>query len=128
MNLGYNGPYIDMAFNANELSKRDITIPLPDGYSYKRIYIIRVVNISALFLYIDIHAGDRLTFPVVNSKSPSTLRLFIPDLSKPSEIKFLIEEFGQIPDPNYFDTIFNLISVEDGDGKRYPVIPSDQFK
>lgn len=128
MNLHYKGPYIDMTFNANELSDRDITIPLPDGYSYKRIFITRVTNISALFLYIDIHTGDRLTFPVVNSKSPSTLRLFIPDLSKASEIKFIIEEFGQIPDPHYFDSTFKPILVTGEDGNKYNVIPSDQFK
>lgn len=128
MNLRYQGPYIDMTFNPNELSERDVTIPLPAGYSYKRIFITRLVNISALFLYIDIHSGDRLTFPVVNSKSPSTLRLFISDLSKPSEIKFIIEEFGQIPDPHYFDKAFDPILVPGDDNKNYTIIPSDQFK
>ena len=128
MKLTYRGPYISMTFNANELSNRDVTIPLPDGYSYNRIFITRVVNISALFLDIDIHTGDRFIFPVVNSKSPSTLRLFIPDLSKPSEIKLIIEKFGQIPDPHYFDNTFNPIVVRGDDGKYYTMISSDQFK
>lgn len=61
--------------NINGPSK-DITFDLPNGYTLQTIYITRVTNISALFSYIDIHAGDRITFPVVNSKSPSTLRLY----------------------------------------------------
>ena len=128
MKLSYNGPFIFMSFNANELSNRDTTIPLPDGYSYKRIFINRVTNISALFSNIDIHTGDRLTFPVVNSKSPSTLKLFISDLSKPSEIRIIIEEFGQIPDEHYFDRAFYPIAIKGNDGNGYPIIPSDQFK
>ena len=128
MNLSYKGPCITMSFNPNELSNRDTTIPLPAGYSYKRIFIIRVINISALFLNIDVHTGDRFVFPVVNSKSPSTIRLFIPDLSKPAEIRFIIEEFGQIPDSNYFDKTFDPIPVTGDDGNNYPIIPSDQFK
>lgn len=126
--LNVNGPFIQISFNANELSDRDITIPLPDGYSYKRIFINRLVNISALFLNIDIHSEDHLTFPVVNSKSPSTLRLYIPDLSLKAEIILTIEKFGQIPDPNYFDKAFNPILVTGEDGNKYNVIPSDQFK
>ena len=126
--LNINGPLIYISINANELTDRDITIPLPDGYSYKRIFINRVVNISALFSNIDIHAGDHLTFPVVNSKSPSTLQLYIPDLSRKSEIRLTIEKFGQIPDPNYFDKAFDPILVTGDDGNKYNVIPSDQFK
>lgn len=128
MILSYKGPFIFMSFNPNELSERDVTIPLPDGYSYKRIYIDRVTKISSLFLNIDIHTGDRLTFPVVNSKSPSTLRLFIPDLSLASEIRIIIEEFGQIPDPNYFENTFTPIIIRGNNGNNYPIIPSDQFK
>lgn len=77
---------------------------------------------------IDIHTGDRLTFPVVNSKSPSTLRLFIPDLSKPAEIRLIIEKFGQIPDEHYFDRAFDSTAIKGNDGNNYYIIPSDQFK
>ena len=123
-----NGPFIHISFNANELSNSDITIPLQGGYSYKRIFINRVINISSLFLNIDIHTGDRLTFPVVNSKSPSTLRLFIPDRSKAAEIRLTIEEFGQIPDEHYFDKAFDAITIKGNNGNNYPIIPSEQFK
>lgn len=126
--LNIKGPFIHISFNANELSDRNITIPLQNGYSYKRIFINRVLNISALFLNIDIHTGDRLTFPVVNSKSPSNLQLFVPDLSRPSEIRLTIEEFGQIPDEHYFDKAFDPIPVTGDDGNMHLVIPSDQFK
>lgn len=47
--LNINGPFIQISFNPNELSDNDITIPLEAGYSYKRIFINRVTNISALF-------------------------------------------------------------------------------
>lgn len=122
-----NGPFIYINIDANGSSK-DVKIDLPAGYTYERIFINRVSNISALFSDIDIHTGDHLTFPVVNSKSPSTLRLFIPDLSKPAEIKLTIEKFGQIPDPKYFDKPFDPILVTGDDSNRYLVMPSDQFK
>ena len=122
-----NGPFIHIIVDPNGSSK-DIKIDLPYGYTYQTIFINRVTNISALFSNIDIHTGDHLTFPVVNSKSPSTLRLFIPDLSKPAEIRLTIEKFGQIPDPNYFDKIFDPISVKGDNDNNYLIIPSDQFK
>ena len=122
-----NGPFIHISVDANG-SSRDIKIDLPYGYTYQTIFINRVTNISALFSNIDIHTGDRITFPVVNSKSPSTLRLFISDLSRPAEIRLIIEKFGQIPDAHYFDKAFDPILVTGDDGNKYNVIPSDQFK
>ena len=122
-----NGPFILIGIDPNGSSK-DIKIDLPNGYSYQTIFINRVTNISALCSNIDIHTGDRITFPVVNSKSPSTLRLYIPDLSKPSEIRLTIEKFGQIPDPNYFDKAFDPILVKGDNDNKHLIIPSDQFK
>lgn len=52
----------------------------------------------------------------------------IADVNKESEIKFIIEKFGQIPDPHYFDNAFKPILVTVDDGNKYKVIPSDQFK
>ena len=72
--------------------------------------------------------GARITFPPVNCKSPSILWLYITDITKEAEIRLTIEKFGQIPDPYYFDRIFQPISVVGNDGKKYNVIPSDQFK
>lgn len=40
----------------------------------------------------------------------------------------IIEKFGQIPDPHYFDKAFDPILVTGEDGKEYKCIPSDQFK
>lgn len=122
-----NGPFIFISIDPNG-TLRDIEIDLPAGYTYERIFINRVTNISALFSDIDIHTGDHITFPVVNSKSPSTLRLFISDLSRRAEIKLTIEKFGQIPDSHYFDGSFKSILVTGEDGNKYNVIPSDQFK
>lgn len=122
-----NGPFIHISIDPNG-SSRDITINLPNGYTYQTIFINRVTNISSLFSNIDIHTGDSITFPVVNSKSPSTLRLFIQDLSKPAEIRLTIEKFGQIPDEHYFDKPFDPIAIKGNDGNDYLIIPSDQFK
>lgn len=122
-----NGPFISINVAANGPSK-EVTFDLPNDYTFQTIYITRVSNISALFSYIDIHSGYRITFPVVNGKSPSTLRLYIPDLSKNAELRLTIEKFGQIPDPHYFDKAFEPILVTGDDGNEYNVIPSDQFK
>lgn len=81
-----------------------------------------------MFPNLDIHTGDHITFPVVNSRSLAALYLYIDDLSLPSEISFTVEKFGQIPDYNYFENTFDPIFVTSDDGREYKVIPSDQFK
>ena len=124
----YQGPLIYIAFKANELSEAHTTVQLPDGYSYERLIIHDLMNIRELCPYQSVHVGDRITFPPVNSKSPTILHLYIPDLTKPAEIRLSIEKFGQIPDPHYFDKSFNPIIVKGDDGNNYNVIPSDQFK
>ena len=129
MTIDYNGPFIHIAFKANELSPGPRIVELAPGYTYERIFIHDLQNISALNPYQRVERGDRLTFPPVNSKSPSLVHLFIPDATKDAKISFSIEKFGQIPDPNYFSYIpFASISVTCDDGKEYNVIPSDQFK
>ena len=128
MTTEYYGPFIHMHFNANELSEGHTYVQLPDGYSYERIFINMLINITELHAFQNMIRGDRLTFPPVNSKSPSILYLFIPDITKPADIRFTIEKFGQIPDPNYFTNPFTPILVTGEDGNEYKVIPSDQFK
>ena len=128
MTADYYGPFIHIHYTANELSEGHTYVQLPDGYSYERIFINGLVNISELNTYIPVKSGDRLTFPPVNSKSPSILYLFIPDITKPADIKLTIEKFGQIPYPDYFTNPFEPILVTGDKGKKYKVIPSDQFK
>lgn len=115
-------------FNANELSNNSTIIQLPDGYTYERIFILAANNIVSINPYVSIRTGSVITFPVVNSKSPSTLSLYISDISKEAEIRLTIEKFGQIPDTHYFDKAFEPILVTGDDGNEYNVIPSDQFK
>ena len=121
-----NGPLIFLSIDAS--NSNEIKINLPNGYTYERIFINRVKNISALFPNLDIHTGDHISFPAVNGKSPAALHLYIADRSLPSEISLTIEKFGQIPDYNYFENTFNPIFVTSDDGREYKVIPSDQFK
>ena len=128
MTVTYFGSFIRIAFKANELSEGHTYVELAPGYSYERIFINELINITELHAYQGVTSGDRLTFPPVNSKSPALLYLFIPDITKPAEIRFSIEKFGQIPDPHYFDGSFKSILVTGDDGNEYPVIPSDQFK
>lgn len=120
MTVEYYGPFIHINIRANELSEGHTYVQLTDGYSYERIFINSLVNISELNTYIPVKSGDRLIFPPVNSKSPILLYLFIPDVT--------IEKFGQIPYPDYFTNPFKPILVTGDDGNKYKVIPSDQFK
>lgn len=122
-----NGPTIILKFEPNELTKQDYDYPLPLGYSINIIYVTHIDNVQAINRAY-IKDGTRLVFPVVNSKSPSTITINIPDITKKAEIRFTIEKFGQIPDKMYFKTAFTPILVTGADGNKYNVIPSDQFK
>lgn len=122
-----NGCNITLKFAANELTSNDYVYILPSGYTINTIYITTLTNIEAINRAV-IERNTRLVFPVVNSKSPSYITLYISDLTKAAEIRFTIEKFGQIPDDSYFDSAFKPILVKGDDGKEYKVIPSDQFK
>lgn len=126
MRMTVQGNFISINFDPNE--KKPDMIQLPDGYSFETIHIISLDNIAYLFLYMQISTKATFSFPAVNSKSPCCVQPGIIDVSKKSEIKFIIEKFGQIPDPHYFDKAFKPILVTGDDGNEYKVIPSDQFK
>jgi hypothetical protein len=128
MTFTVSGNFIRIYIEANELSNDHITLAMPDGYTYKTIVILYTMNISELNSYLYIVSGVDYTFPIVNSSSPSTISLFINNITKPAEIRFIIKEFGQIPDINYFKKAFDPILVTGSDGNEYNVIPSDQFK
>lgn len=122
-----NGNNIRIAFDANELTNNRVHITLPNGYSYETIHITVVNNIGEIAKLVSV-GYNVYTFPPVRSHSPSTFDLFVQDLSKRAEIRLVIEKFGQIPYPNYFDRAFDPILVVGDDGQEYNVIPSDQFK
>lgn len=122
-----NGCNITLKLAANESTSNDYVYILPSGYTINTIYITSLTNVEAINRAL-IQRNTRLVFPVVNSKSPSYIGLYISDLTKAAEIRFTIEKFGQIPDDHYFDKAFKPILVTGDDGKEYNVIPSDQFK
>lgn len=122
-----NGCNITLKLAANESTSNDYVYILPSGYTINTIYITSLTNIEAINRAL-IQRNTRLVFPVVNSKSPSYITLYITDLTKAAEIRFTIEKFGQIPDTHYFDKAFKPILVTGDDGNEYNVIPSDQFK
>lgn len=122
------GNFCRIYFSAAELSNGNVTVTLPNGYTYKTVLVIDANNVSELNNYMHIITGVDYTFPIVNSSSPSNLSLYIPSTDKEAEIRFIIKEFGQIPNPNYFEKAFDPILVTGSDGKEYNVIPSDQFK
>lgn len=122
-----NGCNITIKLAANESTSNDYVYILPNGYTINTIYITSLTNIDAINRAL-IQRNTRLVFPVVNSKSPSYITLYINDVNKEAEIRFTIEKFGQIPDICYFDSAFKPILVTGDDGKEYKVIPSDQFK
>lgn len=126
--IQYSGNFIRIYFKANELTDKHTTIQLQDGYTYERLHINDAYNVTELIPFMSIFNGETITFPAVNSKSPSTISIYVPDITKEAEIRITIEKFGQIPDPKYFATAFEPILVKGDDGKEYNVIPSDQFK
>ena len=120
------GTFIFIHINPNELVDGHTTIQLPDGYSYERLYVNSLVNININPQ--QVKEFTSITFPPVNSKSPSTISIFVLKNTEKAEMKLTIEKFGQIPDPHYFDNTFAPILVTGDDGKEYKCIPSDQFK
>lgn len=113
---------------ANDVTGGRVNIDLPDGYSYKTILITYSKNVIEINPSVTIIAGADYTFPIVNSSSPSTISLYIPTPNAVAELRFIIKEFGQKPNPNYFEKAFDPILVTGSDGNEYKVIPSDQFK
>lgn len=127
MSVDINGNHIRIAFEAKELTKNRVQITLPDGYSYETIHSTYSTNINEIAKFVLSTTGV-YTFPPVKSHSPSTFNILVADLAKRAEIRIVIEKFGQIPDPHYFDRAFDPILVVGDDGQEYNVIPSDQFK
>jgi hypothetical protein len=121
------GNIIAIQINANELTN-NVTILVPDAYSFEKILILRATNIYSFEPYVTVIIGSEITFPPVNSKSPCTFNLLITDLTKDTDFRAVICKFGQIPDTHYFDKAFDPILVTGDDGNEYNVIPSDQFK
>lgn len=114
--------------HANEVTAGRVDIDLPDGYSYKTILITYNKNVIEINNAVTIVSGTSYTFPIVNSSSPCAISLYIPTPNADAELRFIVQEFGQIPDINYFKKAFDPILVTGSDGKEYNVIPSDQFK
>lgn len=121
------GCNIALKFAANELTSNDYAYTLPEGYSINIIHVTSANNVQGIN-NATINNGTRLIFPVVNSKSPSSFTMFIPDLTKDAELRFTIEKFGQRPDKSYFYHEFYPILVTGDDGTEYKIIPSDQFE
>lgn len=113
---------------ANEVSAGRVNIDLPDGYLYKTILITYIKNVVEINNAVTIVVGADYTFPIVNSSSPCTISLYIPTPNAVAELRFIIKEFGQMPNRNYFTDTFEPILVKGSDGNEYKVIPSDQFK
>lgn len=128
MIFNVNGNVGSVYIPANEVSAGRVDIDLPDGYSYKTILITYSKNVIEINTAVTIVVGADYTFPIVNSSSPCTMSLYIPTPNAVAELRFIIKEFGQMPNPNYFKKAFDPILVTGSDGKEYNVIPSDQFK
>lgn len=113
---------------ANEVSVGRVDLDLPDGYSYRTLLITYTKNVIEINTAVTIVSGTSYTFPIVNSSSPCNISLYIPTPNADAELRFIIQEFGQIPNVHYLDKAFEPILVTGSDGKEYNVIPSDQFK
>lgn len=126
MTVRYQGNFVTVSIREGEGNPP--AIRLSDGYTYEKIHIILASNVGFLIPYMQISNNYKLDFPCIDSTSPCTIQPVLHDVNAKAELKFLIEKFGQIPNPNYFDKAFESILVTGNDGKKYNVIPSDQFK
>lgn len=106
----------------------NIVCILPDGYSYETFLIAAFLNINYINPLCKAKEGVTYHFPPVMSKSPSTFTLLKNNPEATASVVITIVKFGQIPDSHYFDKAFEPILVVGDDGKKYKVIPSDQFK
>lgn len=128
MLIDYKGPTISVIIDANELTNNYVNITLEDGYSFEKIKILTMSNVSELVPYCSLRKGDSVTYPPIRSTSPCTLTLLITDITKGAICSITIEKFGQEPNIDYFKGKITPILVTGDDGKKYNVIPSDQFK
>lgn len=126
MTINYYGNIVDIKFDVNDTSGKEIT--LINGYSIEEMTIINNTGIYGLMFGCPItQTTENLCFPPVHSKNPNVIAPLF-DNTKTQRFTFIITKFGQIPDPNYFKKAFKPILVTGSDGKEYNVIPSDQFK
>lgn len=126
MTINYYGNIVDIKFDTTDKSGAAIT--LINGYSIEEMTIIYNTGIYGLFLGAPIPSTTvNLRFPPIHSKNPNVFSPLF-DNTKNRRFTFIITKFGQIPDPNYFKNAFEPILVVGDNGKKYNVIPSDQFK
>ena len=119
MTIKYYGNVVDMQFDTNDSSGKYIA--LIDGYSIEEMTIIKNTGIYGS------HLGVPINTTTVHSKNPNVIQPLF-DNTKNQRFTFIITKFGQIPDPHYFDKAFEPILIVGDDGRKYNVIPSDQFK
>lgn len=120
------GNIVEIAIPPN--NGHTVHIELPNGYSVEQVTITGLVNCFALYQGLEVVLGGTYTFPAINSCSPNSFNIFIRGPKIDAYISFVIGKFGQIPDEHYFEKPFEPIVVMGNDGKKYNVIPSDQFK
>ena len=126
MTINYYGNVVDIKFDTTDSS--GAAIPLIDGYSIEEMTIIYNTGIYGLLFGVPISkTTENLRFPPVHSKNPNLIHPLF-DNSTDQRFSFIITKFGQIPDPHYFDKAFEPILAVGDNGKKYKVIPSDQFK
>lgn len=61
MKIEYKGAFILISFEENELQDSHVPLQLADGYSYERIFINAVSNVTDIVNHIPIIRGDRIT-------------------------------------------------------------------
>lgn len=126
MSIQYQGNFVSVLIKANEGNPP--VIRLAEGYTYEKIHILVAANVGYLIPYMQISNNQKLDFPCIDSKSPCIIQPVLNNVAAKGELKFLIEKFGKIPDPHYFDKAFDPIVVTGDDDNEYNIIPSDQFK
>ena len=125
MEANINGNCLRIELSSEE---NNVVFTMPDGYSYESFILTEANNINYINPSCRAIQGTIYNFPPIRSTSPATITVVKRNVASIASANITIVKFGQIPDAHYFDKAFEPILVTGDDGKKYNVIPSDQFK
>lgn len=110
------------------ISGNVVTFTIPTGLtsaelifpiSFKRISLLQANLATALWINnrnnyryksVQFSTNKSYTFPVINNKSPNTLRLHRNNTSSDTTVSWVVEEIGGIGDENYWDYGLDVLS------------------
>lgn len=98
-------------------------LTLPDGYTIKSAHVslsngsLATPNGTNI-----VNVDSKLSFPIVNGKSPNVFRVGLVDSTKSGMVKIMIDHFGARGDSDYFTKAFEPLLIK-ANGSEYNLIP-----